>query len=44
MFAIKIADANRNQLGSATYDIMLFKGDIHQDHVQYSHSEVRTFY
>jgi hypothetical protein len=28
MFAIKIADANRNQLAIATYDIMLLRGDI----------------
>jgi len=28
MFAIKIADVDRNQLTIATYDIMLFRGDI----------------
>jgi hypothetical protein len=31
IFAIKIAEANGDQLSNATYDIMLFKGDIHLD-------------
>jgi hypothetical protein len=28
MFAIEIANANGNQLAIATYDIILFRGDI----------------